>query len=73
MYVKVKVFTSQKEDKITQIGENRYEIRTKAEAKNNMANKRVLEILASRLDISVEKFKIINGHHHPIKLILVVI
>jgi uncharacterized protein YggU (UPF0235/DUF167 family) len=68
MYIRVKVLAGVKKEVVKELGENRLEIHVKEPAEANMANKRVTEILSARLGVSVKKIKIINGHHHPVKL-----
>lgn len=69
MYIKVRVFPKSKKEEFKEVGENRFEIKIKEKAERNLANNKVLEILANYFKIRVEDIKIINGHHHPIKLI----
>lgn len=68
MYIRVKVLPNQKRESVKEIGENRLEIHVKEPAERNLANTRVSELLAEKLGISVKKVKLINGHHHPVKL-----
>ena len=69
MYIHIKVKTGQKKEVITKLKEGHYEIHVKEKPKNNLANKRILEIL--KVYFKTEKVKIINGHKHPSKLISV--
>jgi len=71
MYIRVKVLAGVKKELVKELGENRLEIHVKEPAEANLANKRVLEIVAERLGVSIKKIKIINGHHHPVKLLSV--
>ena len=71
MYVKVKVFTNAKKESVEKIGENRFETRVKPKAERNMANRRVLEIIAEYFKIPVSKIRIINGHQSPSKMLSV--
>lgn len=36
-----------------------------------MANKRVLELIAEHFAIPVNKVRIVNGHKHPSKLLII--
>ena len=47
----------------------KYEIDVKDKAEHNLANKKMLELLAAELKVSVTRLRIINGHQHPHKLI----
>lgn len=48
-----------------------FEISVKEKAERNMANTRVLELIAGYFKVPVSKVRIINGHRHPSKLIVV--
>ncbi|MDQ5971089.1 MAG: uncharacterized protein QG566_35 [Patescibacteria group bacterium] len=69
MYVKVKVFAGAKKQTIKEIGENRYEIHVKEPAERNMANSRVISMVASLYNINPKAVKIFSGHHSPSKLL----
>ena len=51
--------------------EDHFEISVKEKAERNMANIRVVELVAMHFKISVSKVRIINGHKHPSKLLIV--
>jgi len=69
MYIKVKVKAGAKRDEIEQVNENTFNVSVKADARQNMANKSVVRIVARYLDIEENKVRIINGHQSPSKLI----
>lgn len=69
MYLKVKVKASSRKEEVKKVNENTFEISVKEEAKRNMANTRVIELIANTLEIPVKKVRIINGHQSPTKLI----
>jgi len=69
MYIKVKVRAGMKKEEIQKVSENSFLISVKEDAKRNMANTRILELLSLELHIPVNKIRIINGHHAPTKLI----
>ena len=69
MYIKVKAFPKAKKEEIKEITENRFEIKVKEKAEKNLANKRIIEMLAQYFGIEEKDVKIINGHRHPSKLI----
>lgn len=71
MYIRVKVLAGVKRELLKELGENRLEIHVKEPALANLANKRVVEIVAFRMGISVKKVKIISGHHSPTKILAV--
>jgi len=69
MYIKVTVFPKSKREEIKEVAEGRFEIRVKEKAERNLANQRVIEIVASYFKVAKKDVKIVNGHHHPSKLI----
>jgi uncharacterized protein YggU (UPF0235/DUF167 family) len=48
-----------------------FEISVREKAERNMANTRVLELVAEHFKIPVKKVRIVNGHHHPSKLLII--
>ena len=70
-YIHVKVTAGVKKESFLQKSDDHFEISVREEAERNMANTRVLEILAERLEISRNKVRIMNGHHSPSKLIVI--
>jgi len=70
MYVKVAVIAGVKKEKFTQTKEDHFEIWVKEKAERNMANMRVLELIAGHFKIPLNKVRIINGHTHPHKLLV---
>ena len=71
IYVKVIVTAGAKKENIVQKKKDHFEISVKEKAENNMANKKVLEILASHFKVPKGKVRIVNGHHHPHKLLVI--
>ena len=70
-YIKVVVQAGAKKESFKQKSQDHFLISVKEKAENNMANKRILEILAFYLKVPQGKIRIINGHHHPHKLLVV--
>ncbi len=71
MYIKIKVFPDQKKESFAEVGENRFEARVRVPAEQNLANTRVMELVAEHFSVSVKKVKIISGHHSPSKILSV--
>ena len=69
MYIKVRVKAGAKKDEIEQLNETTFNVSVKADARQNMANKSVVRIVAKYLEIEENKVRIINGHQSPSKLI----
>ncbi len=71
MYIKVVAKTGMKKESIFKKSEDHFLISVKEKAKNNMANKKIIEILAIYFKVPKGKIRIVNGHHHPHKLLVV--
>lgn len=69
MYIKVRVKAGAKRDEIEKVNENTFNVSVKADARQNMANKSVVRMVAKCLEIEENKVRIINGHQSPSKLI----
>ena len=70
-YIKVVVSTNSKKDSITKKSEDHFTISVKDKPERNIANKKIIELLASYFGISDGKIRIVNGHHHPHKLLVI--
>jgi uncharacterized protein YggU (UPF0235/DUF167 family) len=71
IYIKAVVSTQMKKDSITEKSTDHFIITVKEKAERNMANKKVIELLASYFNVSNSKIRIINGHRHSHKLLVV--
>ncbi|MBI1999312.1 MAG: DUF167 domain-containing protein [Parcubacteria group bacterium] len=71
MYIHVTVTAGAKTEAFKQTGERRYAISVREPAKQNLANKRVIEVVARHFRTPLGKVRIISGHHHPKKLLSV--
>lgn len=67
MYIKIKVKTEQKAQKVTKTSEDHFEISVKEKAQNNNANEKILEIIRNEYPNSI--VRIISGHHSPSKIL----
>jgi len=70
-YIKVVATTGSKKEKITIKSNDHFLISVKEKPERNLANKRILELLSLFLKVKKQKIRIINGHHHPHKLLVV--
>ncbi|MEI8174678.1 MAG: DUF167 family protein [bacterium] len=70
-YIHVKVEAGVKKESLKQKSEDHFEISVKEKAERNMANTRVLELVALYFKIPTNKVRIVNGHHHPSKLLVI--
>ena len=70
-YIHVKVSAGVKKESFIQKREDSFEVSVKEKAERNMANSRVLELVAEHFKVSKSKVRIINGHKHPSKLLII--
>lgn len=71
MYIKIKVFSDTKKEKFTQKSEDHFEAYVKEPAKRNLANRRVMELVAARFAVPKGKVRLISGHRSPSKILRV--
>ncbi len=71
MYIKVKVTPGSKKETFEKISDEKFEISVKELAKMNLANRRVIELVARDFGILPVKVRIISGHRSPNKVLSV--
>jgi uncharacterized protein YggU (UPF0235/DUF167 family) len=70
-YIHVKVTAGAGKESFKQKSVDHFEISVQEKAERNMANARVLELVAKHFKISKNKVRIVNGHRHPSKLLII--
>ena len=70
-YIKVVVVVGAKKESLIAKSKDHFEIKVKEKAENNLANKKIIEIIALYFKVPKTKIRIVNGHHHPHKLLVV--
>jgi len=70
-YIHVKVKAGAGEESFVKKREDSFKISVKEKAQRNLANARVLELIAEHFKVPKNKVRIINGHRHPSKLLLI--
>jgi uncharacterized protein YggU (UPF0235/DUF167 family) len=68
MYVKVRVLAEQKKERIDKKAANQYIVSVKEKAEQNMANRRIVSVLAEEFGVSERSVRIVSGHHRPNKI-----
>lgn len=71
IYIHVKVIAGARKEAFRQKFADHFEISVKEKAEKNMANKRILELVAEHFRVPVNKVRIVNGHRSPSKLLVV--
>ena len=70
-YIHVKVTAGVRKERFTKINEDHFEISVREKAERNMANAQVLELIAEHFKVPKTQVRIVNGHHHPSKLLII--
>jgi len=73
MRVRVRIYPDKKKEVVTEVGEHNFEMKLKAPAERNLANKRMRELISEWYNVKVGKVKIITGHHSPHKIVEVLL
>lgn len=71
VYIKVLVHAGAKRESVRRISDTKLEVSVTLPAKQNLANRRVVELVAGYFGISIRKVRIISGHHAPSKMLSV--
>lgn len=71
MYVKVRVVAGKKTESFTPTSSDHFTIWVKEKAERNMANNRVVELIARHFKVQLNKVRIVSGHHSPSKILSV--
>lgn len=71
MYIHVKVVAGAKKESFKKKSEDHFEISVKEKAERNMANTRVRELIALYFKVPKSKVRIVNGHKHSSKLLII--
>lgn len=71
MYVKVLVTASAKRERVTRASNTKLKISVTEPAKQNLANRRVIALVAGHFNVPVRNVRIISGHHSPSKMLSV--
>ena len=69
MYIKVTVTPEAKKEKFTKVSNDHFTAAVKEPAKNNAANRRVVELVALHFGLSPAKVKIVTGHRSRSKIL----
>ncbi len=68
MYVQVRVVAGSKKELVVALEPNRYEIFVKEPAQQNLANRRVIVLVARALGVLPTEVRLISGHRSPSKV-----
>lgn len=68
MYIRVHAIPGAKKETVTKEDDDVLYISVKEPAEQNLANKRIREILAENIGVSVAQVRLLTGHHSRSKL-----
>jgi uncharacterized protein len=68
MLIKVRAFPDSKEERIIKKNENSFDVFVEEVAERNMANKRIIEIIAEYFNVPQHKAKMIKGFKESSKI-----
>ena len=71
MFIKVRVLTGTRKEKIDKKSDDHFMISVKEPAERNLANNRICEIIALNFSVPRSAVRIINGHQSPSKILSV--
>ncbi|MFA6445900.1 MAG: DUF167 domain-containing protein [Candidatus Paceibacterota bacterium] len=71
MYIKVRVVTYAKEEKIEVLASDSFRISVKEKPEQGQANERVIELIRAYYGGKVKGIRIEKGHHSPYKILFV--
>ncbi len=71
MYIKVRVTPEAKKEHLKQEGKDHFKISVKEPAKQNLANRRVVELIAAHFVLAPGLVRIVSGHHSASKILWV--
>lgn len=69
MYIRVKVTASAKKETLTVKSKDHLVVTVKEPAKQNLANKRIVELVANHFNLLPRSVRIISGHTNPSKIL----
>jgi len=70
-YIRVRANADSKKEEVNILEPDLFEIFVREKAENNMANKRIRELLATKLLLPIGKIRILTGHKHKSKIFVV--
>ncbi|MDO8474081.1 MAG: DUF167 domain-containing protein [bacterium] len=69
MYVKVRVIAGAKKEFIEEVSAGHFKLSVREPAERNLANRRVVELVAAHYKLPPKQVRIISGHTSPSKIL----
>ena len=71
MYIHIKANAGAKRESFAEKSKGHFVVSVREPAERNLANKRIIELVAGHFGLPAGKVRIINGHHSPSKILSV--
>ena len=71
MYVKVRVTPGAKKERVLMVDAHEFAIAVKEPAKQNLANKRIIQIIAERFHVPTRAVRMLSGFRSPNKVLTI--
>jgi uncharacterized protein YggU (UPF0235/DUF167 family) len=71
MYIKVRARTGAKKEEFTAVSDDHFTVAVKEKPQQNLANRRIIALVAAHFGVSPKAVRIISGHHTPSKMLSV--
>ncbi|GMQ94932.1 MAG: hypothetical protein BMS9Abin13_042 [Patescibacteria group bacterium] len=71
MYIKVRVVSSSKKERIMKTSDDEFAVYVREPAERNLANKRVVRMIADHFKVPARGVRIVTGHRSPGKILVV--
>ena len=71
MYIKAKVAAGAKKESIIKVSADTVKVAVREPRERNMANRRVMELVAEHFGVSAGRVRLISGHHSSSKILSV--
>jgi len=69
MYIKVRVIAGSKKETAEEVSAGHFKISVREPAERNMANRRIVELVAAHYKRAAKQVRIISGHTSPSKIL----
>lgn len=69
MYIHIKAFTGQKKEAVFEKKPGYFDVFVREKPEQNMANRKIIELMAFHFGVSVSSVKMISGHQKPSKIL----
>ncbi len=71
MYVRVEARAGARKESVLQSDDKTFSISVREPAEQNLANRRIIQLLAEHLEVPIGKIRMISGHRSPRKIFTV--